>query len=200
MPFGVLSKTAFLLASVFGKVGEEDGDSATTMDQRQRLSITTQYQLRLMTSLQARAIAERDDFVMFVSRHDETVMGVLTVSLGLSASGAKNYGSAEIFQGARVYSLCNMAVREEFRRRGVATRMLQRAEEYVSSKNTDGLEIAMVLSVDKYNEDAQRLYQEIGYRIDEAWEDPRWLESIERGSVDVPRRILMWKRLHVRRV
>jgi len=78
--------------------------------------------------------------------------------------------------------------------------MLQRADEYVSSKNTDGLEIAMVLSVDKYNEDAQRLYQEIGYRIDEAWEDPRWLESIERGSVDVPRRILMWKRLHVRRV
>jgi len=53
----------------------------------------------------------------------------------------------------------------------------------------------MVLSVDKYNEEARRLYEAIGYRVDESWEDPRWIQSVERGSVDVARRMLYWKRI-----
>lgn len=155
-----------------------------------------------MTSLQARALKERDDFVLFTSRSGETVTGVLTVSRGLSASGADCYRDSELFLDARVFSLCNMAVKEEYRRQGIATSMLQRAEAHVLEANDDNgnnddndrsVRVIMVLSVDKYNEDAQRLYRGIGYRLDEGWEDPRWLSSIERGAVDVPRRILLWK-------
>ena len=89
-----------------------------------------------------------------------------------------------------------MAVKKECRRRGIATLMLERAEEHVAAgaSEEDGA-IVMVLSVDKYNEEARRLYEAIGYRVDESWEDPRWIQSVERGSVDVARRVLYWKRI-----
>ena len=163
---------------------------------RFRLQITTQYQLRLMTSLQARALKERDDFVLLTCHEGGTVTGVLTVSRGLSASGAINYRDAEIFRDAHVFSLCNMAVKEGYRRRGIATSMLRSAEAHVLKTCSDERSsIVMVLSCEKYNEDAQRLYEEVGYRLDDAWEDPQWLESIERGAVDVSRRVLMFKQL-----
>ena len=161
------------------------------------MQITTRYQLRLMASLQARALQERDEFVMITRRDGDVVTGVLTVSRGLSASGAINYRDAEIFRDARVFSLCNMAVREEYRRRGIATSMLRSAEAHVlQTHGSDERDtIIMALSCEKYNEDAQRLYEALGYCIDDAWEDPRWLESVERGAVDVSRRVLLWKKL-----
>lgn len=207
IPFGVLSKTSYLLASVFGQVSEED-----IPDERQRISLTTQYQLRLMTSLQGRALKERDGFALFVARSEaDSTAGVLTLSLGLSASGAKNHrlsvdDSDDSLDGrhgengagkiGKIFSLCNMAVKKECRRRGIATLMLERAEEHVAAgaSEEDGA-IVMVLSVDKYNEEARRLYEAIGYRVDESWEDPRWIQSVERGSVDVARRMLYWKRI-----
>ena len=202
IPFGVLSKTSYLLASVFGQVSEED-----IPDERQRISLTTQYQLRLMTSLQGRALKERDGFALFVARSEAySTAGVLTVSLGLSASGAKNHrlsvddddddDSLDAGKIGKIFSLCNMAVKKECRRRGIATLMLERAEEHVAAgaSEEDGA-IVMVLSVDKYNEEARRLYEAIGYRVDESWEDPRWIQSVERGSVDVARRVLYWKRI-----
>lgn len=143
---------------------------------------------------------ERDDFVMFTCRSGHTITGVLTVSRGLSATGATDYRDAEIFREARVFSLCNMAVKEGYRRRGIASSMLRSAEAHVlKTTAAHGADergvIIMVLSCEKYNEDAQMLYKEVGYRLDDAWEDPRWLESIERGAVDVSRRVLMWKKL-----
>jgi ribosomal protein S18 acetylase RimI-like enzyme len=193
IPFGVLSRSSYLLASVFGRVAEE-GNAG------QRRSILAQYQLRLMTSLQARAIAERENFVLLLSHEvindERSLVGVLTISKGLSASGAKDHGEAEIFSGSCVYSLCNMAVKEDFRRRGIATNMLRRAEVVVKDMNgrsVGGESAVVVLSVEKFNDEALRLYEGLGYRIDDSWEDPRWLESVERGSVDVARRILMFK-------
>jgi ribosomal protein S18 acetylase RimI-like enzyme len=87
-----------------------------------------------------------------------------------------------------------MAVDEMYRRRGMAQRMLE-AGESVVRKFDDGKRSAMVLSVAKYNTEAISLYEKCGFIEDENWEDPRWLESVSRGRVDVERRILMVKRL-----
>lgn len=196
IPFGVLSKASFLLASVFGRV-EDDDERAADGNKRRNELLTTQYQLRLMTSLQARALKEQDDFALFVARagDENALAGVLTVSRGLSASGAREYDGGAVWgTNMTIYSVCNVAVKEGVRRRGIGTRLMRRAEEHVAGKSTEE-SVVVVLSVDKYNEEAKRLYEGLGFRIDEAWEDPRWLESVSRGAVDVARRVLLWKPL-----
>jgi hypothetical protein len=70
--------------------------------------------------------------------------------------------------------------------------MLECVEEYLHQEGDDDV-IMLVLSVEKYNVEAQRLYEGLGYSADESWVDPRWLKSVEKDRIDVPRRILMTK-------
>lgn len=181
IPFRVMSRASGLLAAVFGKRGKDDGG----------------YHVRLMAALQSRAFTEKNDFVMFVTwvrqrESEEAIAGIVTLSKGLSASGASGYES-ETFAGPHVYSICNMAVREDLRRQGIARTLLSEVERYVRSLMRENESAVLVLSVEKYSLEARHLYAVCGYSVEDAWEDPRWLDSIDRGRVDVPRRILMYK-------
>ena len=181
IPFRIMSRASGLLAMVFGKRGKDDGG----------------YHVRLMAALQSRAFTEKNDFVMFVTwvrkrESEEAIAGIVTLSKGLSASGASGYES-EKFSGLPNYSICNMAVREDLRRQGIARRLLSEVEMYVKSLIPKDKSAVLVLSVEKYSLEARQLYAGCGYSVEEAWEDPRWLDSIDRGRVDIPRRILMYK-------
>lgn len=178
IPFRALSQSCALLATVFGHYDE------------QRHVQFSKYTIRLIAALQSRAMMETSDFVLFMAHQVSTgaLAGVVTISKGLDAAGARGY-SLECSE-CTVYSLCNMAVKSSFRRRGIATHMLQRVEEYLHEQVQD---VVLVLSVEKYNIEAQGLYERLGYTVDESWVDPRWLESVERDRIDVPRRILMRK-------
>ena len=181
IPFRVMSRASGLLATVFGKRGKDDGG----------------YHVRLMAALQSRAFTEKNDFVMFVTfvrqrESEEAIAGIVTLSKGLSASGASGYES-ETFSGSRLYSLCNLAVREDLRRQGIARTLLSEVERYVKGLMQENESAVLVLSVEKYSLEARNLYTVCGYSVEDAWEDPRWLDSIDRGRVDVPRRILMYK-------
>ena len=181
IPFRCLSQACALLATVFGH-----------HDQVTEHGPFSNYTIRLIAALQSRAIVETSGFVLFMSREVSSgaLAGVVTISKGLDASGARGH-SLEAPDGCTVYSLCNMAVKASFRRRGVATYMLECVEEYMHHQADDV--IMLVLSVEKYNVEAQKLYQGLGYSVDESWVDPRWLKSVEKDRIDVPRRILMTK-------
>lgn len=183
IPFRALSQACALLAIVFGHHDQ--------VPERVQFS---NYTIRLIAALQSRAMVETSGFVLFMSHHVSTgaLAGVVTISKGLDAAGACGH-SVEFPYGYTVYSLCNMAVKSSFRRQGIATYMLERVEEYLQDQHQQAL---LVLSVEKYNIEAQRLYERLGYRVDESWIDPRWLESVEKDRIDVSRRILMIKQLH----
>lgn len=185
--FKELASVASLLASVFG-------DPCNSRD------LLRGYQIRLMAALQSRILSEQGCFTLVCARvlvreakdrAAEKIVGVMTISPGLEASGAKGYDGLE---DEKCMSVCNMAVDEMYRRRGMAQRMLEAGESVVRGFD-DGKRSAMVLSVAKYNTEAISLYEKCGFIEDENWEDPRWLESVSRGRVDVERRILMVKRL-----
>lgn len=187
IPFRALSQACVLLSSVFGhhdKVPEGVQFS--------------KYTIRLIAALQSRAMVESSNFVLFMSHQRSTgsLVGVVTISKGLDAAGAREYqldGLVSESKRCHVYSLCNMAVKAPFRRQGIAAHMLLCVEEYLRQLYVPGDEVTLVLSVDKYNQEAQRLYGNAGYRVDEGWIDPRWLEAVDRDRLNVPRRILMRK-------
>lgn len=181
IPFRALSQACALLAIVFGHHDE--------IPEHVQFS---NYTIRLIAALQSRAMVETSGFVLFMSHQLSTdaLAGVVTISKGLDAAGACGHSIQGAMPGYTVYSLCNMAVKSSFRRQGIATYMLERVEEYLQGQHEHAL---LVLSVEKYNIEAQRLYERLGYRVDESWIDPRWLESVEKDRIDVPRRILMIK-------
>lgn len=189
IPFRALSQACALLSTVFGH--HDDERRSTSMQ-------FSNYTLRLMAALQSRAIMETSDFVLFMSHQASTgsLAGVVTISKGLNASGASSWESLTMEQGYVPYSLCNMAVKASCRRQGVATQMLAYVEEYLQDirQQQDGLTV-LVLSVDSYNIEAQRLYKRLGYQMDTSWVDPRWIEAVDRDRIDVPRRLLMFKPL-----
>eukprot|EP00890_Picochlorum_soloecismus_P002290 jgi/Picsp_1/3061/NSC_01283-R1_hypothetical protein CHLNCDRAFT_138884 [Chlorella variabilis] len=183
--FKELASVASLLASVFG-------DPSNSRD------LLRGYQIRLMAALQSRILSEQSCFTLVCARvredgdrAAEQIVGVMTISPGLEASGAKGYDGLE---DKKCMSVCNMAVDEMYRKRGIAQRMLKAGETVVKGLQ-DGKRLIMVLSVAKYNTEAITLYGKCGFVVDENWEDPRWLESVSGGRVDVERRILMVKRL-----
>jgi len=186
--FKELASVASLLASVFG-------DPSNSRD------LLRGYQIRLMAALQSRILSEQSCFTLVCARvhveetkykaTEQKIVGVMTMSPGLEASGAKGYDGLE---DVKCMSVCNMAVDEMYRRRGMAQKMLE-AGEIVLKGLDDGNRSTMLLSVTKYNVEAIRLYEKCGYVVDENWEDPRWLESVSAGRVDVERRILMVKGL-----
>lgn len=53
----------------------------------------------------------------------------------------------------------------------------------------------MGLAVYRYNDVPVQLYTSAGYAVDGAWQDQRWNNAAERGSVGVARRQLMLKQL-----
>eukprot|EP00889_Picochlorum_renovo_P005440 jgi/Picre1/32470/NNA_007816.t1 len=88
----------------------------------------------------SRAFTEKNDFVMFVTwvrqrESEEAIAGIVTLSKGLSASGASGYES-ETFAGPHVYSICNMAVREDLRRQGIARTLLSEVERGCMGRST----------------------------------------------------------------
>ena len=176
--FSELTRVSGLLADVFGSV-----DSP---------SVQRGYQIRLVAALQGRIMQEKSGFLMFTatakSMSGSMIVGVLTVSPGLGAAGAAGY---ERFGGLKCYSICNMAVHKGFRRQGVAKTLLTKVEQRFATEHG----CYLILSVGRANIEAMRLYKSCGFVLDPEWEDPRWLESVQRERDVVERRVLMYKAL-----
>lgn len=178
-----------LLALAFAASGGED-DGAEPLQG----GTLVRYQLKLLAAMQWEASTLGKDFITVLATEAATgeLAGVANLSPGLALADAAGHEAGTA--GAAAACISNMAVAEVHRRRGLGRRLLAACEQAAREAYAPPASL-LGLAVYRSNEAAIALYAGSGFRTDDAWVDPRWAESAERGRVTFARRQLMLKRL-----
>ena len=95
--------------------------------------------------------------------------------------------------GAPFAMLTNMAVAPHARRRGVGTALMTAALRTVAVR-LEGNPGLVILLAYKHFEPAMRLYGAFGFSPT-PWQDPLWLEDVQRGRLDRQRRVMLARSL-----
>ncbi|UPR03124.1 N-acetyltransferase domain-containing protein [Chloropicon primus] len=87
--------------------------------------------------------------------------------------------------------LWNFGVCLEYRKRGVATSVMEWVENEARARGVNGTG----LFVYRNNRPAISLYEKLGYRVVTTWVDPKWKRQAEKGQTGTERKLLMIKEL-----
>jgi ribosomal protein S18 acetylase RimI-like enzyme len=159
------------------------------------------YQFRLTAYLQIRSLKDGENFITCLAydhhASDAPVLaGTVTVSLvdaHVNASRDDFSGVLALDPGQVAACITNMAVATQYRRRGIARRLLAAAELAAMAAWGCRPDLLFYMLVYKHNEPAMQLYRSEGYLVDESYVDPRWLRSAERGKIGPSERKLLYK-------
>ena len=126
---------------------------------------------------QMRAAAHNPRFLRWASSVSEYVMLPLTGFVW--EENGRVVGNLSLIPfttpGGKIYLLANVAVHPEFRRRGIAGRLI--AESATFARARFGLEILVIVS--EADSGAQRLYESLGFRVTEHQNGlSRWPERL----------------------